>query len=64
MDILPAISDHKIWGLKLNKETEHLDKPQHKLKSVKWEKFGESLEDKLKDLKICSSANEMSWRKL
>ena len=50
IDIIPSLSDHKIWGIDLNIQPSLDHSAQLKLKSVDWNKFNYTLDRKLEKL--------------
>ena len=57
LNVLPTLSDHKVWGISLNKHPEITQSVQLKLKSTDWKKFNQSLEVKLSKLKWDDNPN-------
>ena len=57
MDVLPSLSDHKVWEMELNLSSEISQSVQLKLKSVDWDNFNKVLEAKLESLKWYGLSN-------
>ena len=57
-EIIPSLSDHKIWGINLNIQLESDQTSQFKLKSVDWDKFNQSLESNLEKFSLKDTPNQ------
>ena len=57
-EIIPSLSDHKIWGIKFNIQSESDQSSQFKLKTVDWDKFNQTLERNLVKLTVKESLSQ------